>query len=537
MELKAGKEADCSTESKSKTERWCWRLLLLLTISLLAAMVALTLVQYFKHWKSSRVSGHRGAIMPKYSEALQISMQFFDAQKSGKLVDNPIPWRGDSGLQDGSEDDLDLSKGLYDAGDLIKFGFPMAFTATVLSWAILEYGDQMKAVKQLDHAHDSLKWITDYLINAHPSPNVLYVQVGDPELDHNCWQRPEVMTEKRPLIQINTSFPGTDVAAETAAAMASASLVFRKINSSYSKLLLTHAEQLFSFADTYRGAYSVSIPQVQIYYNSTGYGDELLWAATWLYHATEDPTYFKYATEQNGPAFANWGSPSWFSWDDKHAATQVLMSRISFFGTKDMSSAENIDLQEYRETAEVFMCSLLPDSPTATSSRTSSGLIWVIKWNCLQHAVASAFLAILYSDYMLTSKTEILYCDGKSYNPVDLRKFAISQADYVLGENPMRMSYLVGYGSSYPQYVHHRGASIPVGAETGCIDGFKWLDSPNPNPNVAVGALVGGPFMNETYIDSRNNSMQGEPSTYNSALIVALLSGLVATSPVAKTFS
>lgn len=77
MELKAGKEADCSTESKSKTERWCWRLLLLLTLSLLAAMVALTLVQYFKHWKSI----HRGAIVPKYSEALQISMQFFDAQK------------------------------------------------------------------------------------------------------------------------------------------------------------------------------------------------------------------------------------------------------------------------------------------------------------------------------------------------------------------------------------------------------------------------------------------------------------------------
>lgn len=97
---------------------------------------------------------------------------------AGKLVDNPIPWRGDSGLQDGSEEDLDLSKGLYDAGDLIKFGFPMAFTATVLSWAILEYGDRMKAVKQLDHAHDSLKWITDYLINAHPSPNVLYVQVS-----------------------------------------------------------------------------------------------------------------------------------------------------------------------------------------------------------------------------------------------------------------------------------------------------------------------------------------------------------------------
>ena len=66
---------------------------------------------------------------------------------------------------------------MYDAGDLVKFGLPMAFTATMLSWAILEYGDQMKAVKQLDYARDSLKWIADYLVNAHPSPNVLYIQV------------------------------------------------------------------------------------------------------------------------------------------------------------------------------------------------------------------------------------------------------------------------------------------------------------------------------------------------------------------------
>jgi len=51
----------------------------------------------------------------------------------------------------------------------------------------------------------------------------------------------------------------------------------------------------------------------------------------------------------------------------------------------------------------------------------------VVPWNSLQHSVASAFLAILYSDYMLTSQTEDLYCSGKMYKPVHLRKFAISQ--------------------------------------------------------------------------------------------------------------
>lgn len=92
-------------------------------------------------------------------------------------MDNKISWRGDSGLDDGSDAKLDLSKGMYDAGDHMKFGLPMAFTATVLSWSILEYGDHMDKVEQLDNAQASLKWITDFLVNAHPKDNVLYIQV------------------------------------------------------------------------------------------------------------------------------------------------------------------------------------------------------------------------------------------------------------------------------------------------------------------------------------------------------------------------
>jgi len=111
------------------------------------------------------------------------------------------------------------------------------------------------------------------------------------------------------------------------------------------------------------------------------------------------------------------------------------------------------------------------------------------------------------------------------------------QLEYILGANPMNMSYLVGYGEKYPQYVHHRGASIPADEKVGCDDGWKWLNSTDPNPNVATGALVGGPFLNETYIDSRNNSKQGEPTTYNSALLVGLISGLVSTSSVVKSFA
>lgn len=116
--------------------------------------------------------------------------------------------------------------------------------------------------------------------------------------------------------------------------------------------------------------------------------------------------------------------------------------------------------------------------------------------------------------------------------------FAMSfcQANYVLGDNPMKLSYLVGYGSSYPQQVHHRGASIPADAKTGC-KGFEYLHSSSPNPNVATGAVVGGPFQNDSFVDLRDNAVQTESSTYNSGTFVGLLAGLVTTSSVAKTFT
>ena len=72
---------------------------------------------------------------------------------------------------------VDLVGGYYDAGDNVKFGLPMAFTITMMSWSIVEYGKQMASSGELSHAMDAVKWGTDYLIKAHPEPYVLYGEV------------------------------------------------------------------------------------------------------------------------------------------------------------------------------------------------------------------------------------------------------------------------------------------------------------------------------------------------------------------------
>lgn len=89
---------------------------------------------------------------------------------------------------------------------------------------------------------------------------------------------------ERPAWKITPQKPGSDLAAETAAAMAAASIVFRSSDKRYSMKLLQHAEDLYEFADKYRGVYSDSIPNAASFYRSfSGYKDELVWGAAWLF--------------------------------------------------------------------------------------------------------------------------------------------------------------------------------------------------------------------------------------------------------------
>jgi len=50
------------------------------------------------------------------------------------------------------------------AGDLVKFGFPMAFTVTTLSWGVLSYEDAYTKAGELENVRKAIKWGTDYFL-------------------------------------------------------------------------------------------------------------------------------------------------------------------------------------------------------------------------------------------------------------------------------------------------------------------------------------------------------------------------------------
>ncbi|XP_057507977.1 endoglucanase 11 [Actinidia eriantha] len=465
-----------------------------------------------------------------YAEALSKSLLYFEAQRSGRLpYSQRVPWRDHSGLTDGLEQGVDLVGGYYDAGDHVKFGLPMAFTVTMLSWGVIEYGDQITRAGEFEHTLEAIKWGTDYFIKAHTSPNVLWAEVGDGDTDHYCWQRPEDMTTSRRAYKIDESNPGSDLAGETAAAMAAASIVFRETNPHYSHLLLHHAQQLFEFGDKYRGKYDASVGVVKNYYASvSGYMDELLWAALWLYKATDTPKYLNYLiTKAHCFGGTGWAMTE-FSWDVKYAGLQIMAAKL-LMEVKHKEHKHTLD--QYRSKAEHYICSCLnKNNSTNNVERTPGGMLFVRQWNNMQYVSSASFLLTVYSDFLQSSKQK-LSCHGGAVGPEELLSLAKAQVDYILGSNPMNMSYLVGYGSSYPTRVHHRGGSVISYRENkgfiGCTQGYdNWYNRDAPNPNVVVGALVGGPDCQDNFSDERGNFMQTEACTYNTAPLVGVLARL-----------
>ena len=74
--------------------------------------------------------------------------------------------------------------------------------------------------------------------------SIYVMKVGDPQEDHNCWVRPENMKTKRTVLMIDENTPGTEIAAEAAAAMAASSLVFRHSDRPYARRLLNKAKMV-----------------------------------------------------------------------------------------------------------------------------------------------------------------------------------------------------------------------------------------------------------------------------------------------------
>ncbi|KAK6145365.1 hypothetical protein DH2020_022185 [Rehmannia glutinosa] len=357
------------------------------------------------------------AVLHDYGDALSKSILFFEGQRSGKLPSTQrLTWRKDSALGDG----FDKGGGYYDAGDNIKFNFPMAFSTTMLAWGVLEYGKTMGP--ELPNTLAAVRWSTDYFLEPPPHTASFLLRSATQSSITIVGKGPKIWTLLELFTRLLRMLPDRKLRRRWRP-LAAASLVFKAFGDRmYSKVLLQRASKVFEFADKFRGSYNDSI----------GPG-----ACPFIVISVAI-------------------SMSEFGWDSKHAGINVLVSKYVLNNSLE-------DSTPFLSYADNFVCNVLPESPTK----------------------------------------------GVNFSP---------------GDNPLSMSYMVGYGKNFPQRVHHRASSLPSIDEhpqhIECKGGTPYFLSGNPNPNLLMGAVVGGPDIDDSYKDDRVDATTSEPTTYISMLLL-----------------
>ena len=173
--------------------------------------------------------------------------------------------------------------------------------------------------------------------------NSLTLLPGDEQ--NTYWGGDRSIPSPRPVYTITNNLPGTDVAAGASAAFAACSSLYagkgfnnssytppaQLRNDTYAATLLTHAEQLYSFAvnsTNGRKTYQTSVPQVAAAYSSSGYGDELTMAALLLAWATNSSSLYRDA-EDFYTKYELASSNRVFNWDSKTPGVVVLFAQVN----------------------------------------------------------------------------------------------------------------------------------------------------------------------------------------------------------------
>jgi endoglucanase len=428
---------------------------------------------------------HFGQTTFNYGDALGRAIWFFDANKCGPNVaaDNVFTWRGACHISDGSaaSPPRDLTGGFHDAGDHVKFGLPQGFSASVLGWALYEYRAEFDSAGMTAKTLRTLKYFTDYFLRSHPNATTFYYQVGDGGADHGYWGTPELQTGSRPLFVATPSSPAVDILGQHAAALALMSINYRSTDAAYANQCLAAARELFSMARTSVATCSGAGCRGQDggdFYNSSSHFDDLAWGGIWLHVATGEQQFLDpvdgWISQPNDTNDNPYQKRWTMAWDDMTMANLLKMHQIT--GRTKYRDGLRWNLVWYRDTLQ----------------KTPAGLPWLDQWGVLRYACAEAGLG--YLAYKLFGYNDFF----------NMGNFIVN---YTLGSNPRGGSYVTNYLTNPPIHPHHRANEPVRGGPTRGL----------------IGALVGGPGLNDGWADNVDDFRTNEVALdYNASFVFAL---------------
>jgi hypothetical protein len=412
-----------------------------------------------------------------YEDGLLKAVQFFDANRCGKNVTegNVFPWRGNCHTTDAANG-VDLTGGFHDAGDHVKFGLPQAFSASTLGYALYEFKGAFDRAKATTKTLSTLKLFSDYFLKSLVNANTFYYQVGDGNADHSYWGSPEKQTGSRPTIATTTAKPASDVCGQASAALALMYLNYKSVDAAYANRCLDAAKQIYELGRKTPGRSDDG--SGGSFYKSSSHFDDLAWGAIWLSVATGDRTYLDPVDAWMDVPGDFGGSNYFFEWAPNwdNCTPFVLQKMHELTGAQKYFDAIAHNLRWYKDKTR----------------KTPAGLPWIIEWGVLRFNNAEAGLG---------------YVAAKNNNFKEFLSMGDFIVDYTFGTNPRKASYITNYGANPPIHPHHRANEPSRGGPT----------------NGMVGALVGGPGINDDFIDDVNDFRKNEVALdYNASLVLAL---------------
>ncbi len=402
-----------------------------------------------------------------YMEALAMSLYFFDSNACGSgITGGPLTWRGDChtydaeasvGDLDGSakafvdpdgDGKVDVSGGWHDAGDHIKFNLTIGFALSSLG--ISDYinpGIYEKAGCR-DHLEYEMRWGADYLMKTtflDDSGKVVAVAhtIADGGTDHSFWSSPEVQTYERPIFWLTANDNNSSVSCEMAAGLGAAAYVFKDSDPEYSAKCAKYAKALLEFGTKHVGNNTGGIGG--FYSTDAQYQDEEAIAQAWLWIVGEGdkPTRVPKNKDYGGSQYDGWV----YSWDKVWQGYATLM---------------------YKATGDsAFRDELIVEID-------GQGGMKVGKYNTNGWGTSRINCAIQMDAYTVADgDPNSEYAQGAKW-----------QLDYILGDNNLGYSFLLGFGDKWPVHIHHRAAN-PGG------DGITSAQNPAAK-YTNYGMLVGG---------------------------------------------
>lgn len=414
-----------------------------------------------------------------YAKVLQESLYFYDANMCGTLEGTcALDWRGnchtyDSNVtytKDGQTYNVDVSGGFHDAGDHIKFGLPQGYAASMLGMSYYQFKDAYTELGQATHLQKITDYFCDYfrrctVYDKNDKSKVIAFcyQVGD-GTDHDLWSAPEGQTLNRPAYFADASNPATD---QVCVAIAALAMNYKNFGNAED---LQVAKDLYQFVQSTDPA--CETVQSWNFYPSESYGDDYALAASALYVATGDTSYNTvYNTYKDNSG--NGVNQYWvLDWANTGALACMLQN-----DTTKLASITNALKSSSKSTLDnVFSC--------------------LLDWGSCRYNTAAQFTGLVYD---------------KLSGQTTYKDWATSQMNYILGDNPNKRCYVVGYNENSSRYPHHRAASRSSDDNETKEDHYT-----------LVGALVGGPGANGTYEDNQANYHYNEVALdYNAGLVGA----------------